>query len=43
MSPSGRKSNGGLSAVCCSAVRTQYTRAIRQITRAALPYIHTND
>ena len=43
MSPSGRKSNGGLSAVCCSAVRTQCTREIRQISRAALPYIHTND
>jgi len=43
MSPSGRNSKGGLSAVCCSAVRTQCTRAIRQIARAALLYKHTND
>jgi len=42
MSNSGRKSKGGLSAVFWSAVRTQYTRAIRQITRAALPYIYRN-
>ena len=27
--------------VWCSAVRTQYTRATLQITRAPLPYIHT--
>jgi len=43
MSHSGRKSKGGLSAVCCSAVRTQYTRAIRQIIQVQLPYIHKND
>ena len=28
--------------VCCSAVRTHYTRATRQSTRAPLPYIHSN-
>jgi hypothetical protein len=43
MSCSGRKSKGGLSEIWCSAVRTHYTRAIRQITRAPLSYIHTND
>ena len=43
MSPSGRKSAGGLSECSCSAVRTHYIRAVRQITRAPLSYIHTND
>jgi len=42
MSPSGRKSKGGLSEIRCSGVRTHYTRAIRQITRAPLSYIHTH-
>jgi len=42
MSPSGRKSKGGLSAVCCSAVRTQCTLAIRQIALAPLSHIYKN-
>ena len=41
MSCSNRKSKGVLSETRCSAVRTHYTRAIRQITRAPLSYIHT--
>jgi len=43
MSPNGLKSKGALRAICYSAVRKQYTLAIRQITRAALPYIYKND
>ena len=43
MSCSGRKSKGRLSETRCSAVRTYYTRAVCQITRAPSSYIHTND
>ena len=37
-----RKTKGGLSAVCCSNVRTQCIRGIPQIPQAAIPYIYNN-